>query len=72
MCPRTVFMYCVINLLAGAPLLVTQLYNSSRPEREAMEYYTMESLLELSANPSHLSELDFSLWKKRTRLPDLA
>ena len=36
---------CVIELLTSAPLPSSRLYNSSRPEREAMEEYIQGSLL---------------------------
>lgn len=35
---------CAIDLLPGAPLPTSKLYNRSRPEREAMEKYIVESL----------------------------
>ena len=35
---------CAIDLLPGAPLPSSRLYNSSRPEREAMEKYIKDSL----------------------------
>lgn len=38
--------YCGINLLPGAPLHTSPLYNLSCPERESMEKYIKESLAE--------------------------
>lgn len=36
---------CIIDLLPGAPLPSSRLYNLSRPEHEAMERYISKSLV---------------------------
>lgn len=43
---------CAIDLLSGASLLSSQLYNLSHPEREAMEKYISESLAAGIIRPS--------------------
>ena len=43
---------CAINLLSGAPLPSSRLYNLSRPEREAMEKYIKDSLAAGIIRPS--------------------
>lgn len=45
---------CAIDLLPGAPLLISKLYNLSRPERAAIEAYG------ISLIPWHLVSLDLS------------
>ena len=46
---------CAINLLSGASLPSSKLYNLSRPEREAMEVYISESLANGLIRPSSSS-----------------
>ena len=43
---------CAINLLPGAPLPSSRLYNLSRPERESMENYIRDSLAAGLIHPS--------------------
>ncbi|CAJ1074290.1 hypothetical protein L3Q82_007477 [Xyrichtys novacula] len=43
---------CAIDLLPGAPLPSSRLYNLSRPEREAMEEYIQDSLTSGLIRPS--------------------
>lgn len=43
---------CSIDLIPGAALPLSQLYNSSSPEQEAMEKYIGESLVTSLIRPS--------------------
>ena len=59
---------CAIDLLPGAPLPSSRLYNSSRPEREAMEKYIKDSLLaglmRPSSSPVGAVQVSFLLLKR--------
>lgn len=64
---------CVVNLLAGAPLLVTWLYSLSRPERAAWNIILRNHCW--NYQPIHVTSqswIFFFVEKKSTRLLDLA
>ena len=56
---------CGIDLLPGAPLPSSKLYNLSRPEREAMETYITQK--DLFVPPPPLWGRVSSLWRRRRR-----
>lgn len=57
---------CAIDLLPGAPLPTSRLYNLSRPEREAIEKYINDSLAAglIGPSSSHVGAGFFFVSKK--------
>ncbi|XP_049904178.1 uncharacterized protein LOC126392676 [Epinephelus moara] len=61
--------YCGINLLPGAPLHTSPLYNLSCPERESMEKYIKESLAEDPAANTATADTSTPPTELKTEVP---